>query len=328
MESGEGAAVSLSIVVPVFNEVEVIGRTFERLREIAGQPPLAGLERVEIIFVNDGSRDGTDAALERLRKCAGNGRVDCKVLHFSRNFGHSAAVMAGLQEAAGTLVAIIDADLQDPPELIPAMCAEVLAGSDVVYGKRVQRDGEGWFKRLTAWAFYRLLNSMTGVEIPKDTGDFRVMTREVRDAVLSCREQDPFLRGLVAWVGFRQKPFPYARAARELGETKYPLSHMLRFAAKAILSFSEVPLTLALYLGNLGFVFALLVSGWALWEHARAHVVPGWTSLLLGFLFGNSIVLIIMGALGLYLGQIFKNVQARPLYILRRNPPVANDSNE
>jgi dolichol-phosphate mannosyltransferase len=198
---------SLSIVVPVFNEREVIRDTFKSLVSLAKVAPLDQFLAIELIFVNDGSNDGTASELECLRKSPLPPAVTCTVIHFTRNFGHSAAVIAGLHAATCTLVAVIDADLQDPPELIPRMCEEIGAGYDVVYGQRIGRTGESAFKKLTAWAFYRLLASLTGVRIPKDTGDFRVMTREVREAVLACQEQDPFLRGLVAWVGFSQKAF-------------------------------------------------------------------------------------------------------------------------
>jgi dolichol-phosphate mannosyltransferase len=240
------------------------------------------------------------------------------VLRFSRNFGHSAAVFAGLSRVSGDLVAIIDADLQDPPELLSPMIQTLdKTGADVVYGQRSERKGESFLKRVTAWMFYRFLNLLSGVEIPRDTGDFRVMTREVSDAVSSLTEREPFLRGLVAWVGFKQVAFPYERQRREHGTTKYPLRKMIHFASHAIISFSLLPLRLAVYAGLLGMSCSLCLSVYALYLHAQGNTVPGWASIIVGFTFGQSTTLLVIGIIGIYLGRVHSSLQLRPRYILR-----------
>lgn len=310
---------TLSIVVPVFNEQAALPHSHAELSRLADAPEFAELEWMEIIYVNDGSTDNTASILSQIQRTSHPIRV--RVLHFSRNFGHSAAVFAGLDAAAGEYIAIIDADLQDPPGLLPAMYGELKAGCDVVYGQRRKREGDTVFKRFTAWAFYRLLDRLTGFDIPADTGDFRILTREVRNAVISCKEQQPFLRGLVAWVGFRQKAHPYLRQRREHGTSKYPFRKMLRFAVNAILSFSTLPLRLAIYLGFVGFLGSLSISAWVAFEYLNHRVIQGWTSVLLGFLYGQSITLITIGVIGLYIGQIENQAKGRPRYILRESNP-------
>ncbi|MBL7714600.1 MAG: glycosyltransferase family 2 protein [Bdellovibrionales bacterium] len=309
---------SLSIVIPVFNEEETLPHTHQRLTRLTESAELASFRPIEIIYVNDCSRDSSAKVLSKL-KSEKLPHTEVRVLEFSKNFGHSAAVLAGLEACKGDLISIIDADLQDPPELIPQMLARIGAGFDVVYGKRISREKESWFKKFTAWAFYRLLNSLAGGSIPKDTGDFRVMTQEVRDALLRCQEQDPFLRGLVAWVGFRQEAFPYVREGRKYGETKYPFKKMLKFALLALVSFSSLPLRMALYVGFLGLIFVLGIGAWAAFAYFDGRAIPGWTSLLLGYLAGQSITLVLVGVIGVYVGRIFSEVRGRPRYILRRS---------
>lgn len=306
----------LSVVVPVYNEKEGLAHSHERLLRIAAQENFRDIQHFELVYVNDGSRDGSDQILEGLKKSSA--RWDIKVLHFARNFGHSNAVLAGLQKATGDFIVIIDADLQDPPEILGDMYKELRAGFDVVYGQRLTREKESVFKKITAWGFYRILDAMTGVDIPKDTGDFRIMTREVCQALLECGEQEPFLRGLVAWVGFRQKAFPYHRQSRQFGSTKYPLKKMLRFAGLALLSFSNLPLQVAMYLSFLTFLGCLLLVVWALYVHFQGTTVPGWTSLVIAFLFGQSMTLFVIGVIGLYVGQVHTGVQNRPRFILRK----------
>lgn len=306
---------TLSIVVPVFNEEATLLYSHEALARLAKAPEFAEMDWIEILYVDDGSTDGSARLLRQIEQTPGDVRV--QVLHFSRNFGHSAAVLAGLENARGEFIAIIDADLQDPPQLLPAMYAELKKGCDVVYGQRLKRPTDTAFKRVTAWAFYRILNRLTGVEIPADTGDFRIMTKEVRDAVIRCKEQQPFLRGLVAWVGFRQKPYGYERQSRRYGTTKYPFRKMLRFATNAILSFSNLPLQLAIYVGFFGFLGSLAISIWVAVTYLEHKVIPGWTSVLLGYLFGQSITLLTIGFIGLYIGQIENQAKGRPRYILR-----------
>lgn len=308
-----------SLVVPIYNEEEALPYTGERLRSIIPSLREAGCAEVEFILVNDGSQDATSRVLKAEReKFAGVGS-SAVVIEFSRNFGHSAAVFAGLAHARGDVIGIIDADLQDPPELLARMVRELDAQeADVVYGKRVARAGESAFKRFTAWGFYRVLNALSGVEIPRDTGDFRVMTREVADAVASLTEAEPFLRGLVAWVGFRQVAFPYERHSREHGTTKYPLRKMIRFAMLAILSFSQLPLRLAIYLGLLGVVASLSLAILALSVFFNGKAIPGWASTIIGFSFGQSTTLVVVGIIGLYLGRVHQAMQHRPRYIIRR----------
>lgn len=306
---------TLSVVVPVYNEEKTLPYTHERLVKLTTVPDLSS--RLEIVYVDDGSTDKTPLILDSFQANAAK-TIDIKVVHFARNFGHSAAVTAGLTESTGDLITIINADLQDPPELIPQMVALIEGGWDVVYGQRTARLGETHLKRLTAWLFYRILNVLAGVEIPRDTGDFRVITREVRDALLSCHDQEPFLRGLVAWVGFQQKAFPYVREPRRHGTTKYPFSKMTRFASNAILSFSSSPLRIATHIGIVGMVFSIMIALWALWAKYTGRTVSGWTSLLDGMLLGQSITLLCIGFIGSYTARIYRQVQGRPRFIIRQ----------
>ncbi len=305
----------LSVIVPVFNEVDVIDRSWKRLTLL---PSLLG-RTVEIVLVDDGSTDGTSRLLESYAAESAPG-LSVRLRVFSRNFGHSAAVLAGLEAATGGYVAILDADLQDPPELLPRML-EVLQAQDVdvVYGQRRMRQGETFFKRATAWTFYRLWNRMMGLMIPPDAGDFRVMTKAVRDAVLQCGETEPFLRGLVSWVGFRQVAFPYVRDLRVSGTTKYPVRKMLRFAALAIVGFSTRPLRLAIFIGLIGLLFSLAVGSWALWSYLVGGTVRGWTSLLAAFAFIQSFTLVLLGVQGVYIARIYDEAKSRPRFIVRKD---------
>jgi glycosyltransferase involved in cell wall biosynthesis len=300
----------LSLVVPCFNEQAVIETTHQRLRSLLDS--LSVLDS-EIVYVDDGSLDGTLPLLESIQR--GDERV--RLLALSRNFGHQIAVSAGLQAAAGDAVVLMDADLQDPPELIPDMVARWREGADVVYGVREARAGETWFKRLSANLFYRLINRLSGTPIPIDTGDFRLMDRRVVDAVLAMPERDRFLRGMVAWAGFRQVPIRYRREARTAGETKYPLRRMLRFAADGLLSFSLVPLRLAVYLGLVASAMALLGICYALVLRLFTDVwVPGWTLLFIAVLFLGGVQLLSLGVIGEYLGRVYWEVKRRPLYLI------------
>jgi dolichol-phosphate mannosyltransferase len=306
----------LSVVIPVFNEEECINVSFERIQK-ALKDSFLGAQKVELIFVNDGSRDRTPEILKSITSQSTE-NFTIKVLNFSRNFGHSAAVLAGLEASKGTLVGIIDADMQDPPELIPEMVKKISEGNDVVYGVRAKREGETAFKKFTAWVFYRVINVLASVDIPKDTGDFRVMKREVVEALLQCEDAAPFIRGLVAWIGFKQLPLPYTREERKLGTTKYPLKKMIKFAWQAISSFSNTPLLFIVYIGLVMTAISAVIGLWALRQYVNGNVIPGWTSLLLGFLAGNAVTLLMLGIIGLYLGKVIDQVRSRPRYILKK----------
>ncbi len=300
----------LSVVVPCFNEEATIRET--HLRLVATLETVPDLD-FEIVYVDDGSHDATLNLLRGLQ----HADVRVRVLALSRNFGHQMALTAGLQAAAGAAVVLIDADLQDPPEVIPEMLARWRAGVDVAYGVRAERDGETLFKRWTASAFYRFLNRLTNIFIPLDTGDFRLMDRTVVDAFLAMPEQDRFVRGMVAWTGFRQEPVPYRRAARLAGETKWPFRKMLRLAIDGIVSFSLAPLRLATWLGFVasglalsGIVYALVLR---LFTDAW---VSGWTALLIALLFLGGVQLVFLGILGEYVGRIYGEMKRRPLYLV------------
>jgi dolichol-phosphate mannosyltransferase len=306
----------LSLVIPVFNEEEAIRPSFERIMKAIKDSSLSE-KNLEIIFINDGSRDNTPGLLNNFKNFS-EPKIKIEVIHFSRNFGHSAAVLAGLEASKGELVSIIDADMQDPPEIISDMVNKLNEGYDVVYGQRSVRQGETLFKKLTAWIFYRTINNLASIDIPKDAGDFRVMTREVVTAVLNCHDQNPFIRGLVAWVGYKQLAFPYVREERKLGTTKYPFKKMVKFAWQAISSFSNTPLLLITYLGFGMLFISCFIGIWALRQYYLGEVIPGWTSLLLGFLAGNSITLLMLGIMGLYIGKIIDQVRGRPRYIIKK----------
>ena len=301
----------ISIVVPCFNEEEVIAETCDRLCAIAES---CEQYRFELIFVDDGSRDGT---LEILRRLAEE-RPIVRALSFARNFGHQIAVTAGVDAAMGDAVVLIDADLQDPPELIPKMLACWEEGHDVVYGTRERRGGENTFKLATAKLFYRILNKLSEVPIPLDTGDFRLMGRDVVDVLKSMPERHRFVRGMVAWIGFRQMALPYERAERFAGESKYPLRKMVAFAADGILSFSSKPLRVATGLGILVSFLALLGIVYAIYMRIfTATWVEGWTALMIAVLFLGGVQLMSLGLIGEYLARVYNEAKSRPLYIMR-----------
>jgi dolichol-phosphate mannosyltransferase len=298
------------VVVPAFNEEAVIEEAHRRLAAACRQ---AVGEDFEIVYVDDGSRDRTWGLLGELAE------IDrCVVAaSLSRNFGHQQALTAGLSLARGELVLCIDADLQDPPELLSAMIALIEQGNDVVYGQRESRAGESAFKLGTAAAFYRLLRRLTDVDIPADTGDFRLMRREVVDALLAMPEQHRFVRGLVAWLGYRQVPLRYARQERFAGETKYPLRKMLRLASDAITGFSTLPLRIATWLAMGCFVLAAGVGSYAVLQWMLGNTLPGWTSVVVVVAFLSSVQLLCLGILGEYIGRLFMESKQRPLAIVR-----------
>jgi dolichol-phosphate mannosyltransferase len=300
----------LSVIVPCFNEEAVIHETHKRLSAVLRTLPV---DEFEIVYVNDGSRDNTVQMLRALQ--AGDPAV--RVVSFSRNFGHQVAVTAGLEHASGDAVVLIDADLQDPPEVIREMLERWERGIDVAYGVRGDREGETAFKLWTAKMFYRAINRMSDTKIPLDTGDFRLMDRTVVDALLEMPERDRFIRGMVAWVGFRQEPVLYARAARFAGTTKYPLAKMIRFATDGILSFSLVPLRFATWIGFGAAAFAMLGIVYALVLRLLTDIwVPGWTLLFIALMFIGGVQLVFLGVIGEYLGRVYGEVKRRPLYLV------------
>ncbi|MBC7522413.1 MAG: glycosyltransferase family 2 protein [Sandarakinorhabdus sp.] len=301
---------ALSIVIPCYNEKACIDELHRRVT--ATGAACFGAD-YELILVNDGSRDTTWAAMQRL---AG---TDPRLVavNLSRNHGHQLALTAGLDLCRGHRILIIDADLQDPPELRPAMLALMDAeAADVVYGVRVARAGESLGKKLSAAAFYRLLARLTDIEIPLDTGDFRLMSRRALDALLSLPEQSRFIRGMVAWIGFRQLPFPYSRAERHAGETNYPLSKMLKLAFDAITGFSTAPLRLATQLGLLLAGLSMLFAVYIVVVWLRGYTVAGWTSLALLVVGLGSAQMFVLGLIGEYLGRVYVEAKRRPLYIV------------
>lgn len=299
----------LSIVVPVFNEAEVVGAFYERMTAVARALPF---DEYEILFIDDGSADDTWA---RIRSFAERDPA-VRPLKLSRNFGHQAAITAGLDHARGDCVVIIDSDLQDPPEVVPQLVARWEEGYDVVYGTRSSRDGEGSMKLLTAGAFYRLLNRLTRINIPVDTGDFRLLSRRAADQLRGLREQDRFVRGLVSWIGFRQTGVPYARDRRYAGSTKYPYRKMVKFALDGITSFSTVPLRLAMWLGYgaSGLAFLYLLSVFV--QKLMGGTVQGWATIMVALLFLGGVQLICLGIMGEYVGRIFNEIKGRPLYVV------------
>ncbi|MFB5190719.1 glycosyltransferase family 2 protein [Alicyclobacillus fastidiosus] len=297
--------VRISVVVPVYNEEEVIVQTYSRLKDV--MEAMGGT--YELLFVNDGSRDQTATILRGI--CRADERV--RLINFSRNFGHQLAITAGMDHALGDAVVVIDGDLQDPPELIPTMVEKWQQGYQVVYAKRMERKGETRFKKWSASAFYRVLHRLTDVEIPVDTGDFRLIDRKVCDVLASMKERHRFIRGMVSWSGFRQIAVEYSRDSRHAGKTKYSMKKMLKLSLDAITSFSHVPIKLAGYLGLVslfaGVVYLLVVL---IAQHRATSVdILTFVALVLG-----GVILACMGVLGEYIGRIYDEVKDRPLYLI------------
>jgi dolichol-phosphate mannosyltransferase len=304
----------LSVCAPVYNEESLVEVFYERAT--------AALEAFdyELIIVNDGSSDGTAEILDRL--AATDPRL--RVVHLSRNFGHQAALTAGLEHARGDAVAMLDADLQDPPELVPDMVGLWEEGSDVVYAVREQREGETKFKLATAAWFYKLFDKLAQVDLEPNSGDFRLLDRRALDALLSLGERSRFLRGMTVWVGFTQTAISYKRDPRYAGETKYPLRKMLRFSLDAIASFSHLPLQVATALGFLFSGVAFLAIPVVVALRLAGSYLPGFGSITIAILMLGGIQLIAIGLIGEYVGRIYDEVKRRPLYIVReqRNEPV------
>ena len=302
---------TLDIVVPCFNEEAVIEQTHARLLAVARG--IAGA-RTTVIYVDDGSRDGTLGKLRAI--AAADSQV--RVVALSRNFGHQHALTAGLDAAHGDAVAVIDADLQDPPEVIPQMLARWRDGADVVYGVRATRQGESAFKRGTAHLFYRFLQKLGNADIPADVGDFRLMDRAVVDTLRDMPERDRFLRGMVVWAGFRQEGVSYERHARAAGETKFPFRRMFAFALDGIFSFSTVPLRIASWLGLFVSILSMVGVVYAFYiKLFTVGVVPGWAAQWIGTLFLGGVQLLSLGVIGEYVGRIYGEVKRRPLYVVK-----------
>lgn len=302
---------TLSVVIPVYNEADNIRPLFERLETVLAELKLA---KTELVFVNDGSTDNTVQLIKELKSES----VDVRYIDLSRNFGHQVAVTAGLDQCVGDLVVIIDADLQDPPELIAEMVAKAQTGFDVVYAKRIKRKGESFLKKATAKFFYRLLASITSVDIPIDTGDFRIISRRVVEALKLMPEREKFLRGQIAWIGFDQTFVEYERDERVAGNTGYTWRKMLRFALDGITSFSNFPLKMATVSGFVMSFVSFLLMLYALYSRFILRVYePGWTSLMLSVLFIGGIQLLSLGIIGEYIGRISNNVKQRPTYLVK-----------
>ncbi|MDR3585852.1 MAG: glycosyltransferase family 2 protein [Desulfosporosinus sp.] len=303
------ADIRYSIVIPVYNEEAVINQTYQRLKQVMD---LTG-DSYELIFVNDGSCDHTAAMIKNYRD-----QDDAvKLITFSRNFGHQIAITAGMDYALGAAVVVIDADLQDPPELILDMIAKWKEGFDVVYAKRTKRKGETFFKKLTARLFYRILSASTDLDIPTDTGDFRLLDRRVCEELKRLPEKNRYVRGLVSWVGFRQTALEYERDERLAGETKYPLKKMIKLSMDGITSFSYKPIKLATYAGSVIITSGLTyLAVMLLLKVFAKSVIAGWNLVMAMQLVLTGLVLTMMGIIGEYIGRIYDEARDRPLYIV------------
>jgi len=301
----------VSIVIPVFNEEAVLPLLLPRLRAVMDGLPGGA----EAWFVDDGSRDASAALIEQAH--GEDARI--KLVQLSRNFGHPAAITAGLDSAQGDAVVLMDADLQDPPELIPEMVELYRRGFDVVQAQRSSREKESIFKRVTAWTFYRIMGRLTKNEIEANVGEFRLMSRAVVAALGQLRERHRLVRGLVSWVGFSHTTIGFVRPGRAAGETKYPLGKMLRLSADGLTSFSTAPLRMASFVGACGLLAGLVYAGYAVYVRFWLNrAVVGWTSLVIINIFFSSIVLLCLGLVGEYVGRIFEEVKRRPIYLGRR----------
>ena len=299
-----------SVIIPAYNEQEVINETYKRLTNV-----MTGMgESYELIFINDGSSDET--ALLIAEFCKRDPSV--RLINFTRNFGHMSAISAGMEHSRGQAIFVIDADMQDPPEIFPEMAEKWKEGYHVIYGRRIKRKGDSIFKKWTAKIFYRFLRLMTSVDLPSDTGDFRLIDRKVCDAVNKLPEKSRYIRGLVSWVGFKQIPVDYEREERFAGVTKYPLRKMIKFAMDAITSFSYKPLKLATMLGFFISVLSFIYILFIFYQRFVTHqAIPGWASTVAPILFIQGIILMIMGLMGEYIGRIYTELQNRPNYIIQ-----------
>lgn len=303
----------VSLVIPMYYEEQVVDECYKRVTNVFNKE-LKEKYIYEIIFINDGSKDRTLEMLEQLAIKDEN----VKVISFSRNFGHQAAVTAGLKYVSGDAVVIMDADLQDPPELIPEMLKKWEEGYEVIYGKRKSRDGESVFKLLTAKAFYSMINKMSDIEIPKNTGDFRLVDKKVVDVINSLPEHNKFLRGLFSWVGFKQYAYEYERKARFAGKTKYPLAKMLKLANDGIIGFSTKPLKIVGALGFFSVIASIVILIYAILSFAYKwnNLTSGWTSLMCTITFIGGAILLSLWMIGEYISRIYEETKDRPQYII------------
>lgn len=302
-------SIALSIVVPVFNEELIIGDLVRRMSDAAQSVT----DSYEIIFVNDGSRDNSLAKLKDA--CDKDERLH--YITFSRNFGHQIAISAGMDYSSGNAIVTIDGDLQDPPELIPEMYRQYERGYKVVYAKRTKRKGETFFKLFTARVFYRLMARLVSFEIPLDVGDFRLISRDVLEYLKRMKEYDKYIRGQIAWLGFKNTYVMYERDERKFGETNYPFKKMLRLAFNGITAFSDSPLKLATQLGFIVCILSFFIGVYALYGYFfEKAVVPGWASTIISITFLGGVQLLSLGIIGEYISRIINNVRDRPLYVV------------
>ncbi|HFJ9441048.1 MULTISPECIES: glycosyltransferase family 2 protein [Bacillus] len=300
----------ISVVVPMYFEEEVAQECYNRLKSVMLQNNI----NYEFVFVNDGS---TDRTMEILSEIAAND-YRTKIVNFARNFGHQVAVTAGIAAAKGDAIVIIDADLQDPPEVIPELIAKWEEGYEVVYAKRKQRKGETWFKLLTAKYFYKFLNYMSDIDIPKDTGDFRIIDRKIADVFNQMTERNRFIRGMMSWVGFRQTYVEYERDERFAGETKYPLKKMIKFASDGIIAFSTKPLRIVMTLGLLSVLISIIVLLYTITvKIIGTGTQTGWASIMVAITFFSGIQLLGLGIVGQYIARIYDESKNRPIYIVK-----------
>lgn len=312
---------TLSLVLPMFNEEEVVGELHAQLQTFLKELGVSA----EVIFVDDGSRDATFTKLSELVK----EDPRYSILSFSRNFGHQTAITAGVDHARGEAVVVMDADLQDPPQVVLAMMEKWREGYDVVYAKRRTRSGETFFKKVTAKIFYRLFAAMIPIEVPLDTGDFRLMSRRVVLTLRAIRETHRFVRGMVSWVGFKQTAVLYDRPGRFAGTTKYPLRKMVRFAIDGITSFSVLPLRFSTWLGVTMSVLSVLYAIWACVVHFILNgTVAGWTATVVLISLLASVQLLMIGILGEYVGRIYEEVKKRPLYVIKERVNLEKDDDD
>lgn len=315
------AGATISFVIPVYSEAAVLPLLCARMQELMGRVP----ESCEVVFVNDGSRDNS---LELMDSVAAEDRR-FRVVNLSRNYGHQIAVTAGIEAARGRAIITMDADLQDPPEVALELIEKWREGHHIVLARRVARAGETVFKRATASLFYRMIRRLSSIDMPLDVGDFRLLDRQVVEALRMMPEQDRYLRGMISWVGFRSTQVPYFRDERAAGDSKYPLRAMIKLALNGVLSFSDVPLRLALWCGVAVSLGALALGGWILvsWFF-NSNVIAGWASTMLVLTFLGGIQLLMIGIVGLYIGRIHNEVKRRPLYFINPEHTLAASAAE